>query len=145
MTAWSSHNQAVILVRMLQDCPGTRVVASDDVELLRSCVDTLWCIEEASIAVFSGAYDALLHERRTHLSAFLFCKNVDCLTQTLSGGEKARLCLALIAANPPKLLVLDELTNNLDLETREHLLHVLRAYPGALLLVDHDADFLKYF
>ena len=60
----------------------------------------------------------------------------------LSGGEKARLSLAQIAAITPKLLILDELTNNLDLETREHVIQVLQNYPGTMLVISHDADFL---
>lgn len=59
-------------------------------------------------------------EIRMHLNKFLFSKNeeVDISSSNLSGGEKARFSLAKIAAKPPKLLILDEVTNNLDLETR---------------------------
>ncbi len=82
---------------------------------------------------------------RRYLNDFLFRKNeeVNALVATLSGGEKARLSLAQIAAKTPKLLILDEITNNLDLETRAHVIEVLREYPGALLVISHDADFLK--
>jgi ATPase subunit of ABC transporter with duplicated ATPase domains len=51
--------------------------------------------------------------------------------------------LAVIAAQSPKLLVLDEVTNNLDLETREHVIQVLTQYPGAVLVISHDMDFLQ--
>jgi len=80
---------------------------------------------------------------RRHLNDFLFRKNeeVYACVNYLSGGEKARLSLAQLAARPPKLLLLDELTNNLDLETRTHVTHVLKKYPGALLLISHDKDF----
>ncbi|PCI38721.1 MAG: ABC transporter ATP-binding protein [Thiotrichales bacterium] len=80
-----------------------------------------------------------------HLNDFLFRKNeeVNALPATLSGGEKARLCLAIIAATTPKLLILDEITNNLDLETRNHVIEVLREYPGAILIISHDEDFLQ--
>ncbi|KJV90063.1 ATP-binding cassette domain-containing protein [Rickettsia bellii] len=61
----------------------------------------------------------------------------------LSGGEKARLSLAKIAASLPKLLVLDEITNNLDLETKEHIIQILKSYPGVMLVISHDIDFLK--
>lgn len=61
----------------------------------------------------------------------------------LSGGEKARLSLAQIAARTPKLLILDEITNNLDLETRGHVIEVLKNYPGAMIVISHEADFLK--
>ena len=82
---------------------------------------------------------------RRFLNDFLFRKNeeVNALVATLSGGEKARLSLAQIAAKTPKLLILDEVTNNLDLETRAHVIELLREYPGALLVISHDADFLK--
>ncbi len=82
---------------------------------------------------------------RRHLNDFLFRKNeeVNALVSTLSGGEKARLSLAQIAAKTPKLLILDEITNNLDLETREHVIQVLMAYPGAMIVISHDEDFLK--
>ena len=82
---------------------------------------------------------------RCHLNQFLFHKNeeVNARVATLSGGEKARLSLAQIAAKTPKLLVLDEITNNLDLETREHVIQVLGDYPGAMIVISHDEDFLK--
>ena len=84
-------------------------------------------------------------EIRRHLNDFLFRKNeeINALIHQLSGGEKARLSLAHIAAKTPHLLILDELSNNLDLETREHVINVLKAYPGALLVISHDEDFLR--
>lgn len=84
-------------------------------------------------------------EIRRHLNDFLFRKNeeVNTLAKDLSGGEKARLSLAMIAAKTPKLLLLDEITNNLDLETRQHVIEVLRGYPGSLVVISHDEDFLK--
>ncbi|MBN9228028.1 MULTISPECIES: ABC-F family ATP-binding cassette domain-containing protein [Legionella] len=84
-------------------------------------------------------------ELRVHLNDFLFRKNeeVEIKVKYLSGGEKARLSLALIAAKPPKLLILDEVTNNVDLETRTHIIEVLREFPGAMLVISHDHDFLE--
>ena len=84
-------------------------------------------------------------EVRRHLNDFLFRKNeeVNALVRTLSGGEKARLSLAQIAAKTPKLLILDEITNNLDLETKEYVTQVLKAYPGAMIVISHEADFLE--
>ncbi|PMS23062.1 ABC transporter ATP-binding protein [Trinickia dabaoshanensis] len=81
---------------------------------------------------------------RTHLASFLFRQtaSVEAPTSTLSGGEKARLSLACIAADPPHLLILDELTNNLDTTMRGHMIEVLAAYPGAMLLISHDEAFL---
>ncbi|CAO4839512.1 MAG: Vitamin B12 import ATP-binding protein BtuD [Holosporales bacterium] len=84
-------------------------------------------------------------EIRRHLNDFLFRKNeeVNAIVSTLSGGEKARLSLAQIAAKTPKLLILDEITNNLDLETKEHVIQVLKYYSGAMIVISHDPDFLE--
>ena len=62
--------------------------------------------------------------------------------KALSGGERGRLMLARALARPSNLLVLDEPTNDLDLETLDLLQEMLGAYPGTLLLVSHDRDFL---
>ena len=62
---------------------------------------------------------------------------------SLSGGEKARLVLALIALRHPALLVLDEPTNHLDLEMRDALARALQDYPGAVVLVAHDRTLLQ--
>jgi len=61
---------------------------------------------------------------------------------TLSGGERGRLMLARALARPSNLLVLDEPTNDLDLETLDLLQEMLADYAGTLLLVSHDRDFL---
>lgn len=84
-------------------------------------------------------------EVRRHLNDFLFRKNDEMHNKVryLSGGEKSRLCLAQIAAKTPKLLILDEITNNLDLETKEHVIQVLCAYPAALIIISHDQPFLR--
>ncbi len=60
----------------------------------------------------------------------------------LSGGERGRLMLACALAKPSNLLVLDEPTNDLDLETLDLLQEMLDGYPGTVLLVSHDRDFL---
>jgi ATP-binding cassette subfamily F protein uup len=60
----------------------------------------------------------------------------------LSGGERARLTFARVFARPSNLLVLDEPTNDLDLETLDLLQERLAEYPGTVLLVSHDRDFL---
>ena len=60
----------------------------------------------------------------------------------LSGGERGRLMLAQVLAKPSNLLILDEPTNDLDMETLDVLEDVLGEYPGTVLLVSHDRDFL---
>ena len=60
----------------------------------------------------------------------------------LSGGERGRVTLAVALAKPSNLLVLDEPTNDLDLETLELLQELLADYPGTVILVSHDRDFL---
>jgi ATP-binding cassette subfamily F protein uup len=62
--------------------------------------------------------------------------------RVLSGGERNRLLLAKLFAKPANLLVLDEPTNDLDLETIELLEHLLVAFPGTILLVSHDRAFI---
>ena len=82
---------------------------------------------------------------RRHLADFLFKTNeaVGQKAAHLSGGEKVRLSLSLIAARVPRILVLDEITNNLDLETKEHVVQVLKTYPGAVVIVSHENDVLN--
>ncbi|MFA7586225.1 MAG: ABC-F family ATP-binding cassette domain-containing protein [Novosphingobium sp.] len=61
----------------------------------------------------------------------------------LSGGERARLALALITRDAPHLLILDEPTNHLDVDAREALIQALNAYTGAVLVVSHDRHMLE--
>lgn len=78
-----------------------------------------------------------------YLQDFLFDRK-QALTplKNLSGGERNRLLLAKILAKPSNFLVLDEPTNDLDMETLDLLQEYLADYPGTLLLVSHDRDFL---
>ena len=78
-----------------------------------------------------------------YLKEFLFDPGVvDALVGTLSGGERSRLLLAREFSRPSNLLVLDEPTNDLDLETLDLLQEVIADYDGTVLIVSHDRDFL---
>ena len=61
----------------------------------------------------------------------------------LSGGERARLALALITRDAPHMLILDEPTNHLDVDAREALVQALNAYTGAVVIVSHDRHMLE--
>jgi ATPase subunit of ABC transporter with duplicated ATPase domains len=76
------------------------------------------------------------------LGHFLLADKVSHNAATLSGGEKTKLALAQIVAGKHNLLLLDEPTNNLDPQAKEALLAAVRSYPGTLILVSHDTEFV---
>ena len=85
-------------------------------------------------------------ELRNRLARFLIRgATAERPVSALSGGERFRVALAklLLSDPPPHLVVLDEPTNNLDLDTVDQLVEALRAYRGAVLVVSHDDAFLK--
>ncbi|TAE34275.1 MAG: ABC transporter ATP-binding protein [Alphaproteobacteria bacterium] len=78
-----------------------------------------------------------------YLKKFLFDPSqVQDKVSTLSGGQQNRLLLAKVLANPGNLLILDEPTNDLDMDTLDMLQDILSEYKGTLILVSHDRDFL---
>ena len=83
-------------------------------------------------------------QRRDHLGRFGFRGDrVFEPTGRFSGGERARLALAILVARKPNLLLLDEPTNHLDLEMRHALLVALQEFPGAVVVVSHDRTLLR--
>ncbi|RKQ70955.1 ATP-binding cassette subfamily F protein 3 [Litorimonas taeanensis] len=83
-------------------------------------------------------------QRRARLASFgLGFEKSETKAGDLSGGEKARLLFSLIGFHNPHLLVLDEPTNNLDIDSRAELMRSLNNYSGAVLLISHDRSLLE--
>ncbi|OIO78390.1 MAG: ABC transporter [Hydrogenophilaceae bacterium CG1_02_62_390] len=111
--------------------------AQQQLEMLRHDQSPLWHLAKLSPRTRE-------QELRNFLGGFNF--NAEMATAAiapLSGGEKARLALALIVWQRPNLLLLDEPTNHLDLETREALTVALAQFEGTLILVSHDRHLLR--
>ena len=88
--------------------------------------------------------DALPESVRARLGAFGFGQDKAFVAvEDLSGGERARLNLALVTHDAPALLVLDEPTNHLDIETREALVQAINDFAGAVVLISHDWHLLE--
>jgi ATPase subunit of ABC transporter with duplicated ATPase domains len=90
--------------------------------------------------------DCSVQEARNRLGAFGFpADDVFKTVEKLSGGERSRLKLCLLMAQPINLLILDEPTNHLDLSSREWIETVLDSYDGTIVFVSHDRAFIKRF
>jgi ATP-binding cassette subfamily F protein 3 len=111
--------------------------AQHQVDMLRHDESPLWHLERT-------APRAREQELRSYLGMFNFPGDMATGPITnFSGGEKARLALAMIVWSRPNLLLLDEPTNHLDLETREALTVALAQFEGTLVLVSHDRHLLR--
>lgn len=111
----------------------------------RETLDSSWTLKEA-LTDGRGDYVTVGTETRhvaSYMKDFLFTpEQARTPVSVLSGGERGRLMLARALAKPSNLLVLDEPTNDLDLETLDLLQDMLAEYPGTILIVSHDRDFL---
>lgn len=88
--------------------------------------------------------DSIEPKVRAHLGRFGFTiDKANTTVANLSGGEKAKLLLALMTYHAPHIMLLDEPTNHLDIDAREALVHALNAYPGAVILVSHDPHLMN--
>jgi len=89
-------------------------------------------------------YPQMTHlEIRSHLAKFLFRgKDVEAVVGQLSGGERARVALALLMLESPSWLAMDEPTNHLDLAARTAIEEFLSNFPGAIITISHDREFL---
>jgi len=111
--------------------------AQHQVEMLRDDQSPLWHLKKL-------APDVREQDLRNYLGSFNFPGDMATgPVEHFSGGEKARLALALIVWQKPNLLLLDEPTNHLDLETREALAVALAQFEGTLVLVSHDRHLLR--
>jgi ATP-binding cassette, subfamily F, member 3 len=101
--------------------------------------------DETPIAHMARALpEALPPAVRAQLARFgLDADRANTPTRDLSGGEKARLLLALATRDAPQLLILDEPTNHLDIDAREALVRALAEFGGAVLLISHDAHLVE--
>jgi len=120
-------------------------LARETVDQRRDVLDPAWTLARTLTGGAGDVVSVAGQSRHVvgYMKDFLFApEQANTPVSVLSGGERARLTLALAFAKPSNLLVLDEPTNDLDLETLELLQELLADYSGTVLLVSHDRDFL---
>ena len=138
----------MLIGKLVPDEGTVRLGANLEIASLEQSRDSLkpeWTVADA---LTGGAGDlVVINGQARHVASymqdFLFLpEQVRTPVKVLSGGERARLMLARALAKPSNLLVLDEPTNDLDLETLDVLEEMLADYAGTLILISHDRDFL---
>ncbi|MWQ18760.1 ABC transporter ATP-binding protein [Glaesserella parasuis] len=128
--AQSGHTQLAIGVQL-------GYFAQHQLDTLRADESALWHLARL-------APEKTEQELRNYLGGFAFHSDkVKQAVSSFSGGEKARLVLALIVWQRPNLLLLDEPTNHLDLDMRQALTEALTQYEGSLVIVSHDRHLLR--
>jgi len=96
-------------------------------------------LDESAITYLCNKHSVRVEEVRKILGRYgLHGKNHENLMETLSGGQKARVCLADLSLSRPQILFLDEPTNHLDITSRRALVQALQDYNGCLIVVSHD-------
>ncbi|MFZ1109066.1 MAG: ATP-binding cassette domain-containing protein [Rhodomicrobium sp.] len=138
----------MLIGKLAPDEGAVRLGANLEIASLEQSRDSLkpeWTVADAltggsgDLVVING----VARHVASYMQDFLFLpEQVRTPVKVLSGGERARLMLARALAKPSNLLVLDEPTNDLDLETLDVLEEMLADYPGTLILISHDRDFL---
>jgi len=137
----------LLIGALLADTGAVRLGANLAVATLNQQRDSLDASVTVADALTGGGDTVTVNGRAKHVVSymkdFLFtAEQARTPLGKLSGGERGRLMLAQALAKPSNLLVLDEPTNDLDMETLDVLEDMLADYPGTVLLISHDRDFL---